>query len=148
MRVLILGCGYVGLPLAAELARRGQVVFGVRRTRATDHALRVAGVEPWVADVTDPASLARLPDPFDWVVNCVSASGEGAADYRHIYLDGMRNVLDWLASSPPQRFVYTSSTGVYGQRDGAEVTETSTSPVGVPGVVARVSVPSAPSRWP
>ncbi len=132
MRVLILGCGYVGLPLAAELARRGQVVFGVRRTATTDHELRVAGVEPWVADVTDPASLSRLPAPFDWVVNCVSATGGGAADYRRVYLDGTRHVLDWLAASPPQRFVYTSSTGVYGQRDGAAVTETSATSPGTP----------------
>jgi nucleoside-diphosphate-sugar epimerase len=124
MRVLIFGCGYVGLPLAAELARRGHVVFGARRTHAADHALRVAGVEPLAADVTDPASLTRLPDPFDWVVNCVSASG-GAEAYRRVYLAGTRHLLAWLASSPSRRFVYTSSTGVYGQTDGAVVTETS-----------------------
>jgi nucleoside-diphosphate-sugar epimerase len=132
MRVLILGCGYVGLPLAAELARRGHVVFGVRRSHAADHELRVAGVEPWVADVRDPASLARLPDPFDWVVNCVSASGGGAGDYRRVYLDGTRNLLEWLRTSPPRRFVYTSSTGVYGQNDGSEVTEASATTPGTP----------------
>jgi nucleoside-diphosphate-sugar epimerase len=132
MRVLILGCGYVGLPLAAELARRGQVVFGVRRTQAADAELRAAGVAPWVADVTEPTSLARLPDPFDWVVNCVSAAGGGAADHRRVYLDGMRHVLEWLAASPPRRFVYTSSTGVYGQQDGAAVTETSATTPGTP----------------
>ncbi len=132
MRVLILGCGYVGLPLAAELARRGHVVFGAQRTHTADHALRVAGVEPHMADVTDPGSLTRLPDPFDWVVNCVSASGGGVAEYRRVYLDGTRHLLDWLAAAPPRRFVYTSSTGVYGQTDGAVVTETSAAEPGTP----------------
>src|SRR5689334_5054664 len=30
MRVLIVGCGYVGLPLGAELARLGHEVYGLR----------------------------------------------------------------------------------------------------------------------
>src|ERR1017187_10487677 len=31
MRVLIVGCGYVGLPLGAELVKQGHEVFGLRR---------------------------------------------------------------------------------------------------------------------
>ena len=46
-------------------------------------------------------------------------------DYRTVYLDGTRNLLNWLSKSPPQKFVYTSSTGVYGQNDGSVVTEAS-----------------------
>ena len=32
MRVLIVGCGYVGLPLGAELVKQGHEVFGLRRS--------------------------------------------------------------------------------------------------------------------
>ena len=42
-----------------------------------------------------------------------------------IYLEGNRNLLAWLASSPPKKFIYTSSTSVYAQNDGSVVTETS-----------------------
>ena len=34
MRCLIVGCGYVGLPLGAELVRQGHEVFGLRRSAA------------------------------------------------------------------------------------------------------------------
>jgi nucleoside-diphosphate-sugar epimerase len=44
-------------------------------------------------------------------------------EYRAVYLEGTRNLLNWLSKSPPQKFVYTSSTGVYGQTDGSVVTE-------------------------
>ncbi len=125
MRVVIVGCGYVGFSLATELARQGCEVFGVRRTADATAQLEAAGVQPVLADVADPASLRGLPGPFDWVVNCVSSAGGGAADYRRIYLDGTRNLLAWLAERPPRKFVYTSSTGVYGQTDGSLVTETS-----------------------
>jgi nucleoside-diphosphate-sugar epimerase len=127
MRVLIVGCGYVGLPLAAELARQGHAVVGLRRSAATDAALRAAGVTPLQADLTHPETLTRLSGDFDWVVNCVASGGGSAAEYRALYLEGMKNLVAWLTSraKAAPRLVYTSSTGVYGQNDGSTVDETS-----------------------
>jgi nucleoside-diphosphate-sugar epimerase len=138
MRVLIAGCGYVGLPLGAVLVRQGHTVVGLRRSAGAAEALRSAGIEPRVADITDPVSLAAVPTDFDWVVNCVAASGGGPEDYRRTYLEGTRNLLAWLAARPPARFLYTSSTGVYGQTDGSTVTETSPTPAATPS--ARVLI--------
>jgi nucleoside-diphosphate-sugar epimerase len=124
MRVLIAGCGYVGLPLGAELVSQGHEVFGLRRSAAAENELKAAGVHPLSGDVTKPETLAKLPRNFDWVVNCVAAGGS-AENYRHTYLEGNQNLVSWLAGSPPQKFVYTSSTSVYGQNDGSVVTENS-----------------------
>ncbi len=129
MRVLIIGTGYVGLPLGAELARRGHAVSGLRRDASGAPALQAAGIQPMIADITRPDQLAKLPNDFDWVVNCVASGGGGAEDYRWVYLQGMRNVVDWLATGrrnaggPRLRLVYTSSTSVYGQNDGSVVDE-------------------------
>ena len=125
MRTLIVGCGYVGLPLGAELARRGHQVFGLRRSALAAAELKRAGIEPLQADITHPDELARLPRDFDWVVNCTASGGGDAAAYRQIYLEGNRNLLAWLAGSPVKKFVYTSSSSVYAQNDGSLVTETS-----------------------
>jgi nucleoside-diphosphate-sugar epimerase len=125
MRVLIVGCGYVGLPLGAELVRRGHDVFGLRRTALAEAELQRAGIAPLHADITQPESLHRLPDDLDWVVNCAASGGGGAADYRKIYLAGNRNLVARLADAKVKKFVYTSSTSVYGQNDGSWVTETS-----------------------
>ena len=125
MRVLIIGCGYVGLPLGAELTRRGHLVFGLRRSATVEPELRAARIEPLYADITQPEDLAKLPRDFDWMVNCVSSSGGGPAEYRRIYLEGMRNIMRWLAGVPVTKFVSTSSTSVYGQNDGSIVTEES-----------------------
>jgi nucleoside-diphosphate-sugar epimerase len=124
MRVLIVGCSYVGLPLGAELVRQGHEVFGLRRSALVTGELKSAGIQPLIGDVTKPETLAKLPRQFDWVVNCVAAGG-GSENYRQIYLQGARNLIDWLASSPPKKFIYTSSTSVYGQNDGSVVTESS-----------------------
>lgn len=125
MRVLIVGCGYVGIPLGAELVRLGHEVFGVRRSSNAGHELKAAGISPIFADITKPADLGSLPLPFDWVVNLVSSSKGGAAEYRDVYLNGTRNLIDALAASPPKKFAYTSSTSVYGQTDAGLVKESS-----------------------
>ena len=124
MRVLIVGCGYVGLPLGVELVRLGHEVLGLRRNASAESELKAAGIQPLFGDVTRPETLAKLPREFDWVVNCVAAGG-GADDYRQVYLQGTRNLIEWLAPNPPKKFVYTSSTSVYGQNDGSQVKETS-----------------------
>jgi nucleoside-diphosphate-sugar epimerase len=125
VRVLIIGCGYVGLPLGRELVRLGHEVSGLRRTASAQNELKAAGIRPLFGDVTKPETLAGLPREFDWVVNCVASRGGGAEDYRQIYLQGTRHLVDWLAAAPPKKFVYTSSTSVYGQTDGSQVKETS-----------------------
>jgi nucleoside-diphosphate-sugar epimerase len=77
------------------------------------------------ADITNPASLEKISPQWDWVVNCVSSSRGTLEEYRAVYLEGTRNLLEWLSKSSPRKFVYTSSTGVYGQTDGSVVTEAS-----------------------
>lgn len=123
MRVLIVGCGYVGLPLGVELLKQGHAVFGLRRSAAEE--LPAAGITPLLADITRAESLAGLPRDFDWVVNCVASGGGGAGEYRQLYLQGTRHLIDWLVATPLRKFLYTSSTGVYGQNDGEIVTEES-----------------------
>ena len=124
-KCLIVGFGYVGLPLGAELVRRWHQVFGLRRSALAETELKAAGITPLHADITQPDSLKNLPRDFDWVVNCSASGGGGADDYRKVYLEGNRNLLAWLADSPPKKFVYTSSTSVYAQNDGSVVTEKS-----------------------
>jgi nucleoside-diphosphate-sugar epimerase len=124
MKCLIIGCGYVGVPLGAELVRLGHEVFGLRRNASAEAELKAAGIQPLFADITKPETLDALPRGFDWVVHCVAAGGD-AENYRQIYLEGTANLVKWLAASPPKKFVYTGSTSVYGQNDGSQVKESS-----------------------
>ena len=125
MRVLIVGCGYVGLPLGAELVRQGHEVFGLRRHPNDDAELKASGVQPLTADITRPDELARIPGPFDWVVNTVSSNKGSAEEYQQVYVNGTRSLIEWLSLNPPRKFVYTGSTSVYGQTDSSVVKESS-----------------------
>jgi nucleoside-diphosphate-sugar epimerase len=127
MRVLIIGCGYVGLPLGRFLIARGHDVVGVRRSGEADVEMRQSGITPIHADVSDRSSLSRIEANFEAVVNLLSSSKGGVEDYRRVYLEGTRNILEWLAQNRSRmaRYLYTSSTSVYAQTDGSWVTEES-----------------------
>lgn len=122
MKVLIVGCGYIGLPLAQALVQQGHTVYGLRRRWAEPPP---ADILPLEADITRLASLSLLPREYDWVVNCAAAAGGQVEAYRDLYVVGNQNLCSWLAARPPRKWVYTSSTGVYGQNDGSEVSEAS-----------------------
>ncbi|MGB9952540.1 MULTISPECIES: SDR family oxidoreductase [unclassified Haloarcula] len=122
-RVAVLGCGYVGLELGRQL-RDDYEVVGVRRSDSGISAIEDAGFEAVRADVTDAESLSAVPDA-DWLVFAASSGGRGAEAAREVYVEGLRTAIDhfWSRADPPERLVYTSSTGVYGDHDGAWVDE-------------------------
>jgi nucleoside-diphosphate-sugar epimerase len=124
MKCLIVGCGYIGVSLGVELVRLGHEVSGLRRNTSTEADLKAAGIQPLFADITRPETLEKLPREFDWIVHCV-ATGGNVENYRPLYLEGTRCLVEWLTASPPKKFLYTSSTSVYGQDDGSQVKESS-----------------------
>jgi nucleoside-diphosphate-sugar epimerase len=128
MRVLIVGCGYVGSAVGRSLVKDGHDVIAVRRTPSAEIEVEPGSgrLTSLVADVTDADQLSRIGGAYDWVVNCAAAGGGGEADYKSVYVTGNRNLLEWLGRSGAQaKYVYTSSTSVYGQDDGSTVDEQS-----------------------
>jgi len=122
-RVVVLGCGYVGLELGRQLTDTHDVV-GVRRSQEGLDAIAKAGFAGVRADLTEPETLADVPDA-DAVVFAASSGGRGPEAAREVYLEGQRAALDAFAgrANPPDRYVYTSSTGVYGDHGGDWVDE-------------------------
>ena len=120
---LVIGCGYLGRVVAAAWLRQGRRVAALTRNRPDE--LRSAGLEPIVGDVTRPDTLV-LPEAAT-VLYAVGMDRTAGHTMRAVYVDGLRHVLDRLRC---ERFVYVSSTGVYGQTDGSVVDEESpTEPV-------------------
>ncbi len=120
-RVLLVGCGYVASILAARLRARGIAITAVVRSEKSSVALAPCGIAARVADCRDPADARRACEgTFDAVVFSLSAGG---GDYRAVYVDAFRNVLDAIGENPPRFFASTGSTSVYGRSDGGWVNE-------------------------
>ena len=114
-RVLILGCGDVGLRLLPLLLPRYRVL-AVTSNPQRCAELRAAGAIPIVADLDAPHTLGRLARLAPTIVHLAPPQSAGRIDRR------TRN----LAASLPEgaRLVYISTTGVYGDCAGASFDET------------------------
>jgi nucleoside-diphosphate-sugar epimerase len=115
---LIFGCGYLGRRVAALWRARGDRVCAL--TRRNGEKLRATGIEPLSGDVLDPESLKALP-AASTVLYAVGLDRSVGRSMREVYVGGLANVLDTLPAC--ERFVYVSSTSVYGQSDGSFVSE-------------------------
>jgi nucleoside-diphosphate-sugar epimerase len=116
---LILGCGYLGRVVARRWLAAGDRVVAL--TRAQPGELRALGIDPILGDVTNLASL-KLPSA-DTVLYAIGLDRSSRHSMREVYLRGLDNVLNVLPT--PRRFIYISSTSVYGQTDGVWVDENS-----------------------
>lgn len=118
-RILIFGCGDVGIALGRLLAADGHRVYGLRRAAGAITAPLI----PLAGDVAKPDTLEGLPS-VDYAFYLVAATGYSDAAYRAAYLEGVSNAMAALGQSGGvQRFFFASSTSVYGQWDGAWVDE-------------------------
>ena len=118
-RVLVAGCGYLGRALARQLQAQGWQVTAITRSLPSAQALQGELFGVLACDIGDRPALAAL-GAFDAVIHCAS-SGRGDAEvYREVYLEGARNL---IAALHPARFIFTGSTSVYAQTDGAVVSE-------------------------
>ena len=115
----MIGCGDVGLRAAQMMRGRIRVVGVIRRAEEISR-LRAHGVAPVVADLDDFASLRRLTLAPYAVLHCAPPPSEGRDDPR------TQKLLAALTRARiiPQRFVYISTSGVYGDCAGARIDET------------------------
>lgn len=122
--LIVAGAGYVGGELARRAAELGMQVTALTRNAAQSAALRAAGIKVVTADLAGEEWHREIRPEADFVVNCVSSGGGGLEGYRHSYVAGMQSLLRWAGSDRIGTVLYTSSTSVYPQGDGAAIDET------------------------
>jgi nucleoside-diphosphate-sugar epimerase len=127
-RVLIVGCGDVGLRTAGELgAPHSQRVRLMALTSSPDRVrlLRACGITPLQGNLDDPASIQRLAGIAHRVIHLAppptDRAGASERDPRSLVL-----VRALRLRTPPLALVYGSTTGVYGDCGGQRVDETRT----------------------
>ncbi len=122
--LLIVGCGDIALR-AAPLLQTHYRLVGLCRKPESRNKLRLSGIIPVHGDLDLPDSLGRISGLADAVLHLAPPPEHGHTDSRTSHL------LSALAKRPkikgailPQRFVYISTTGVYGDCQGGVIDET------------------------
>lgn len=118
-RLLIIGCGDVARRTLPHLLGRYQVL-ALLRDPAQSAYWRDHGARPVIADLDQPSSLKRLAGLADIVLHFAPPNERGLVDTR------MRRLIATLCQgqSLPQRLIYISTSGVYGDCAGERIDET------------------------
>lgn len=118
-KLLIVGCGDVARRTLPRLLGHYQV-FALLRDTAQSAFWRDNGARPVVADLDHASSLTRISGLADIVLHFAPPPERGAADTR------TRRLLAALGrgKSLPQRLIYISTSGVYGDGAGDRIDET------------------------
>ncbi|HEX4882972.1 MAG TPA: SDR family oxidoreductase [Casimicrobiaceae bacterium] len=142
LRVLLIGCGDVALRTAALLRGRARIA-GLTRREEEAPKLRAHGVVPIVGDLDRFRTLDRLPPGPFAVVHAAPPPGEGRDDPR------TQRLLAALTKHGriPQRLVYISTSGVYGDCAGARVDERRPRRAQTPRARRRVAAEDRLRRW-
>lgn len=112
MKLLLIGSGYLGQAITREFRENGWDVTTVS----------LSGGDGSIAcDIGNADDVAKLP-AADFIVHCAASGRGGAEAYRHVYVEGCRNLTRSFSDIP---LIFTSSTSVYAQTDGSVVTEAS-----------------------
>lgn len=117
--LLIAGAGDVGSRLARLRAVRGEAVVALRRSPATSTQ---PGIRAVAADLIGGQGLQQLPRRVDAVVFCATPDRREESAYRSLFIDGVSRLLAAF-DIPPRRFVFVSSTAVYGEDAGEWIDE-------------------------
>lgn len=117
---IILGCGYIGRRLARHYLDRGDRVLGIVRSPESAAALNAEGIPALAHDLGSPVpGIAEAPQFAGARVFHLAPPPDAGTSDLHT-----RHLVDAFAHlGNPVRLVYISTTGVYGDCDGAWVDE-------------------------
>ncbi|MBS0425440.1 MAG: SDR family oxidoreductase [Proteobacteria bacterium] len=121
--LLIIGCGDVALRTAPLLQAHYRILGLLRNLDNADH-LRMHGIIPVYGNLDSPESLEKLAGIAQLILHLAPPPNHGLRDNRTAHLlsaltKGTKNRLPIL----PQRFIYISTSGVYGNCHGASIDE-------------------------
>ena len=131
-RLLIIGCGDVGMRVVRKLGGRFSV-YTLTSSPERIKLLRQSGVTPLLGNLDDASTLARLAGIATRVIHLAPPPAQGQCDTRSAAL-----VAALRLRGVPQSLVYGSTSGVYGDCQGGVASEVRAVKPYTPRAVRRV----------
>ncbi|HSC36181.1 MAG TPA: SDR family oxidoreductase [Thermodesulfobacteriota bacterium] len=133
--ISILGCGWLGLPLADYLIEKGYKLKGSTRTRRELEVIKSHGIEPFYLVLDPDLRGDNVDDFFDCDVLVVNFPPERRDDIAEYHPAQIRSLIARMDTSPVKKVLFVSSTSVYPDL-GREVSEDEDAPPEKPSGIA------------
>jgi nucleoside-diphosphate-sugar epimerase len=113
MKISILGCGWLGLPLGKYLVEKGHTIKGSTTSMSKINLLSEVGIEPFLLTFSPQIEGENIVEFLnsDVLIICIPPrAGKFGEDF---HIQQIESLIRHLPSSPIQSVIYTSSTSVY-----------------------------------
>ena len=113
MHISILGCGWLGLPLAQTLLGRGYIVKGSTTQEEKLATLEERGITPYLIRFSPQINDDYQADFFDSEVLIVNIPPKRNEEVIEVYPRQIASLLRAIERSPMKKVLFVSSTSVY-----------------------------------
>ena len=135
-QISILGCGWLGLPLAKKLITRRHSVNGSTTSESKLPVLGNAGINPFLIALESESVSATittfLSDSEILIIDIppkLRGNNAVTADLsRKVFVEKIQNLIPFIAKSAVKKVLFVSSTSVYGDENGNITEETIPNP--------------------
>jgi nucleoside-diphosphate-sugar epimerase len=129
-QISILGCGWLGLPLAKALLENGFSVKGSTTSNDKISVLKNSGIQPYLIALSEDKPTGNLADFLEnskiLIIDVPPKLRGSATDpstaLRKTFVEKIKNVIPFIEKSSIENVLFISSTSVYGE-DNLVVTE-------------------------
>jgi nucleoside-diphosphate-sugar epimerase len=113
-KISILGCGWLGLPLAKSLLKKGFSVKGSTTSTEKIAVLEAAGIEPFLLEVSETEIIGAIT-PFleSSEILIIDIPPKLRGNSTENFVAKIRNLLPFIAKSSVEKVIFISSTSVY-----------------------------------
>lgn len=122
-RIGVLGCGWLGFPVAEQLVDNGYKVFGTSTSKDKLKSLKAKGIVPFQISLSETGifgDIDQFLSQIDALIVNVPPKLRGAESEN--YIEKMKHLLTAIKKNGVGHIIFVSSTSVYGKIEG-EVTE-------------------------
>lgn len=122
--IAILGCGWLGFPLAKVLLKIGYVVKGSVRSTTAFQQLEQAGIEPFLLDLETNTITGHIHKFLNNTeILLISIPPKLRTDANGNFVAKIKNLIPYIQNTKIKNIIFISSTSVYGNSQHELVTE-------------------------
>ena len=119
MKISILGCGWLGLPLAERLRDEGHTIKGSTTSKKKIQLLKGKEIQPFLLELTPDMNCENCDNFWDADVLVLNIPpGRGKDNVKEFHQQQIQAVMDQLADSTINFVLFISSTSVYPEKGG------------------------------
>lgn len=134
-KIGVLGCGWLGLPLAKKLLEDSYQVFGTTTSPSKLEVLKDARIVPYMVSLSDVeihGDMEGFLSNIDVLIINVPPRLRGSNTEN--FVEKMKLLLNKIKNSPISKVLFISSTSVYGEIEGEVTEETPPEPATESGI--------------